>query len=292
MLKAYLFPAALLAGCFLTGILIYLYAPEKDTPRQADAAAAAPTTSDIKKEMTPDIMQFRENLIRDMRRTTQTKAVILRSKLTDNLPEGNASCLGRVTRQLPGEEWPVDALGKRLEPLATIYVPDFPGVPEPLRKMALITIFAPSEAWAENMEEKPQLGCVIRAYPTLEGLEPCDYVSEEVKTCLLTPEAVENDMPIYPGIGGGYEWWPKFRDAEALLDIDYREDVCDAVYETHKIGGYPSFLQDPPMFPAGFAFALQITCELDAGLLIGDCGNYYFYYNAEKNEWRVYADFG
>lgn len=291
MLKAYLFPAALLAGCFLTGILIYLYAPEKDTPRQADAAAA-PTTSDIKKEMTPDIMQFRENLIRDMRRTTQTKAVILRSKLTDNLPEGNASCLGRVTRQLPGEEWPVDAQGKRLEPLATIYVPDFPGVPEPLRKMVLITIFAPSEAWAENMEEKPQLGCVIRAYPTLEGLEPCDYVSEEVKTCLLTPEAVENDMPIYPGIGGGYEWWPKFRDAEALLDIDYREDVCDAVYETHKIGGYPSFLQDPPMFPAGFAFALQITCELDAGLLIGDCGNYYFYYNAEKNEWRVYADFG
>ena len=291
MLKAYLFPAALLAGCFLTGILIYLYAPEKDTPRQADAAAA-PTTSDIKKEMTPDIMQFRENLIRDMRRTTQTKAVILRSKLTDNLPEGNVSCLGRVTRQLPGEEWPVDAQGKRLEPLATIYVPDFPGVPEPLRKMALITIFAPSEAWAENMEEKPQLGCVIRAYPTLEGLEPCDYVSEEVKTCLLTPEAVENDMPIYPGIGGGYEWWPKFRDAEALLDIDYREDVCDAVYETHKIGGYPSFLQDPPMFPAGFAFALQITCELDAGLLIGDCGNYYFYYNAEKNEWRVYADFG
>ena len=291
MLKAYFFPAALLAGCFLTGILIYLYAPEKDTPRQADAAAA-PTTSDIKKEMTPDIMQFRENLIRDMRRTTQTKAVILRSKLTDNLPEGNASCLGRVTRQLPGEEWPVDAQGKRLEPLATIYVPDFPGVPEPLRKMALITIFAPSEAWAENMEEKPQLGCVIRAYPTLEGLEPCDYVSEEVKTCLLTPEAVENDMPIYPGIGGGYEWWPKFRDAEALLDIDYREDVCDAVYETHKIGGYPSFLQDPPMFPAGFAFALQITCELDAGLLIGDCGNYYFYYNAEKNEWRVYADFG
>ena len=51
MLKAYLFPAALLAGCFLTGILIYLYAPEKDTPRQADAAAAVPTTPDIKKEI-------------------------------------------------------------------------------------------------------------------------------------------------------------------------------------------------------------------------------------------------
>ncbi len=288
MLKANIFPAALLAGCFLTGILIYLFAPAGDTP-----SSAAPTTTPAsKKEMTPELIQFKKDLIRDMRRTTQTNAVILRSTLCDTLPEGHVSCLGRVTWQLPGEEWPVDAQGKRLEPLATIFVPDLLGVPEPLRKMALITIFAPTDAWAEDMNEKPQLGCVIRVYPTLEGLVPCSYVSEEVKTCLLTPEAVANDMPIYPGIGGGDEWWPEFRDMEELCDIDYREEVCEVVYDSHKIGGYPSFLQDPPKFPAGFAFSLQITYEPDAGLLIGDCGNYYFYYNAEKNEWRVYADFG
>lgn len=30
--------------------------------------------------------------------------------------------------------------------------------------------------------------------------------------------------------------------------------------------------------------------RLDAGLEIGDCGSYYFYYNPETNDWRVYSD--
>ena len=275
----------LLAGCMLTGILIYLFSPQSDTSTLNNIPP------NMKKEMYPDIIQFKENLISDMRRTTQTEAVVLRSKLADAMPKGYVSCLGRVTWQLPGEEWPVDAEGKRLDPLVTIFMPDLPGVPEPLRKMALVTIFAPADAWAADMNEEPQLGCVIRVYPSLEGLVPCHYVSEEVKTCILTPESVENDMPISPGIGGGYEWWPKFREAEELCGIDYRDEVCDAVYETHKIGGYPSFGQDPPKFPDGFVFVFQISHELEAGLVIGDCGRYYFYYNAEKNEWLVYADF-
>ncbi len=29
---------------------------------------------------------------------------------------------------------------------------------------------------------------------------------------------------------------------------------------------------------------------LDAGLEIGDCGSYYFYYTPEINDWRVYSD--
>ena len=29
---------------------------------------------------------------------------------------------------------------------------------------------------------------------------------------------------------------------------------------------------------------------LDAGLDIGDCWSYYFYYNPETNDWRVYSD--
>lgn len=29
---------------------------------------------------------------------------------------------------------------------------------------------------------------------------------------------------------------------------------------------------------------------LDSGLEIGDCGSYYFYYNPETNDWRVYSD--
>ncbi|MBQ5665968.1 MAG: hypothetical protein IIV41_08925, partial [Akkermansia sp.] len=122
--------------------------------RKAPAAGNAPAAT---LELQPQID--------DLRQALQKPAVILRSSLlTTEMPAGHVSCLGRVTWQQPGEEWPVDAAGNRLEPMATLFVPDLPGVPAELSKVALITIFANEDAWAENPEEKPQLGCVIRTY--------------------------------------------------------------------------------------------------------------------------------
>ena len=63
-----------------------------------------------------------------------------------------------------------------------------------------------------------------------------------------------------------------------------------AIYETHKIGGYPTFAQGAPEIPEGYDFVMQINYDDDAELYIGDCGSYYFYYNAEKNDWRAYAN--
>lgn len=142
----------------------------------------------------PDRAVPTEEEIAAIRRTFRRPAVILRSTLVTELPEGYVSCLGRVTWQLPGEEWPTDADGKRLEPLATLFVPDMPAVPAPLRKVALITIYAPFENDIDPAED-PMMGCVVRSYPSLEGLQACDAVSSEWKTCLLTPVSVENDMP-------------------------------------------------------------------------------------------------
>lgn len=254
-----------------------------------------------------------EQAIRAFRSKFPTQAVILRSTPAEEMPKGHVSCLGRVTWQLPGEGWPLDSDGKRLNPLATIFVPEAPGVPAPFANVALITIFAPEEAWSEAPEEKPQLGCVIRTYPTLEGLEPCQYVSTALKTCILTPEAVANDMPNWPDCGGDKESWDTIFALEKKYKIDYHEDICDAnymtlrkeqmpasfaaetdkrvVYETHKIGGYPTYVQgDPEIIPADYPFVMQINFDSDAELYIADCGSYYLYYNAEKNDWRVYAD--
>lgn len=239
-------------------------------------------------------------------------AVILRSAPVDRMTEGHVSCLGRVTWQLPDEEWPVDTEGKRLEPLATLFVPDAPGVPAALRDIALITIYAPEEGWAEDPEEKPQLGCVIRTYPTLEGLVPCNHESATLHTCILTPEAVDNDMPKWPDCGIDETTWDAILALEKKHGIDYNEDICDAhyetlqkasippsfaakpkkrvVYETHKFGGYPTYIQDSPEMPDDFPFVMQINFDSDAELYIGDVGSYYFYYNAETKEWRVYSD--
>ncbi len=253
-----------------------------------------------------------EATIAELREKMRKKAIVLRSSPVNELPEGYASCIGRVTWQLPGEEWPVDEEGNRLEPLATLFVPDLPGVPQALRHLALITIFAPEEGWAEDPEEKPRLGCVIRAYPTLEGLVPCDYVAASMKTCLLTPEAVANDMPKWPDCGGDEGLWNKILAMEEKYKIDYHKNICSAVYETHikedfpdhfstepgccavyethKIGGYPTYAQGNPEFLDDYPFVMQINFDFDAELEIGDCGSYYFYYNAEKNDWRVYSD--
>ena len=252
-----------------------------------------------------------EAAAREWRAKWRRDAVILRSTPATELPEGKVSCLGRVTWQLPGEEQPVDAEGKPLDPLATIFVSDLPGVPKALRKVALITVFASEEAWSEDPEEKPQLGCVIRTYSALDGLVPCNYVAASLKPCVLTPEPVTNDMPQWPDCGGEEAEWDAIRSLEKKCKLDYHEDICGAVYatyrkkefplafgaetdkcavyETHKIGGYPAYIQDPIEIPEDYPFVMQITSDFDAGLYIADCGIYYFYYNAEKNDWRVYA---
>lgn len=249
--------------------------------------------------------------IDDQRQSLQKPAVILRSTPAPGKPEGHVSCLGRVTWQLPGEECPVDADGNQLEPLATLFVPELSGVPAELRNVALITIFATEEGWAEAPEKKPQLGCVIRTYPTLEGLVPCDYASGIWKTCILTPEAVKHDMPQWPNCGGTDEEWDIIRELEKKHKIDYHKNICDAVYEsihkadfpqsfsaddsihavyeTHKFGGYPTYIQDNEE-PENYTYVMQITYDSDAGLEFADCGCYYFYYNAEKNDWRVLFD--
>lgn len=289
----------LLIAYFLTIVLAvsvcwYIY------NRKAPVSKTLPTDTT---ELQPQIDAIRQTL--------QKPAVVLRSTPVNEVPGGHVSCLGRVTWQLPGEEWPVDADGNRMEPLATLFVPDLPGVPAALSQVALITIFAHEEAWAETPEEKPQLGCVIRTYPTLEGLVPCNYVSGIWKTCVLSPEAVAHDMPFGRCSGGGDEMWDKIIELEEKHHIEYEENICDAAYSTnemeqipagvlsnhdqyaihenHKIGGYPTFIQDGSE-PEGYPFVLQITWDSEAGLDIGDAGIYYFFYNAEKNDWLVTSD--
>ena len=291
-------------------VLLGIYLYKQFTGEEAARAASVCCSKPEKKQLSRD--EKLAESIRELRGKLPKETVILRSSPAAEMPEGHVSCLGRVTWQLPGEGWPVDAEGQRLEPLATIFIPEAPGVPEALANVALITIFAAEEAWAEDMEEKPQLGCVIRTYSTLEGLEPCNYVSTTFKTCILSPEAVANDMPKWPDCGGDEATWDAIFNLEKKYQIDYHEDICDAVYETrikeefptsfaaqpdkravyetHKIGGYPTYAQDNPEMPKEYPFVLQINFDFDAALHIDDCGSYYLYYNAEKNDWRVYAD--
>lgn len=247
------------------------------------------------------------------RRLCSKPAVVLRSTSVNELPAGYVSCLGRVAWQLPGEEWPTDAEGKRLEPLATLFVPDLPAVPDALKKVALITIYAPFAEYIDP-DEDPRMGCVIRTYASLEGLRPCNAVSTHWKTCLLTPVSVVHDMPDFiidsDEKGEAQEAYAAF--FKKFGYDNYAAQVCNAhyetcatpdvaaadiansdlyaVFETHKFGGYPTYRQDTVERPDGYPYVMQIHSDVAAELNIGDVGSYYFYYNAEKNDWRVEMD--
>ncbi len=274
-------PALLAALCVLAAVLI-----TRSFSGETRANVASPRILNAAEE------NAKKEVIAELRRRLKKPAIVFRSKPATAPPVGYVSCLGCVTWQLPGETQPKDDEGNPLIPLATIFVPDSPIVPEPLKGTALITVFAPTDAWAWNPVGGPRLGCVIRAYPTLEGLVPCRYSAQNLTPCILTPRTVDNDMPCYPGLGGGDDVLPLLRSAVKQFGINYFDDVRETNYEQHKIGGYPAFCQDLPDFPPGFSFAFQISNDDTAGLSILDCGRYYFYYNPKTKSWFVCADGG
>lgn len=226
----------------------------------------------------------------ELHRQWNREAIIFRSQMDEPPPSGMQSWLGRVAWQSPGETRPTDAEGCPLEPLATLFIRDLPYIPAPLQGKELITIFAPQDAWSADPDEDSLLGCVIRSYDTTVGLEPCDYTASEFSPCVLIPGHATDDMPKWPSCGGSDELWEQVCELEISQNLDYQEHIFKPDYETHKLGGYPTFAQDAPEMPEGYDFVLQISTDFELGLNIGDCGSYYFFYNPAKGEWRVHMD--
>lgn len=226
----------------------------------------------------------------ELHRLWNREAIIFRSQNDEQPPSSMQSWLGRVAWQRPGETRPTDAEGCPLEPLATLFIRDLPYIPTPLKGKELITIFAPQDAWSADPDEDSMLGCVIRSYDTTDGLESCDYTASEFTPCILTPGHVSDDMPKWPSCGGSDELWEQVCELEISLNLDYQESIFKKDYETHKLGGYPTYAQDAPEIPKGYDFVLQLSSDFEQGLNIGDCGSYYFFYNPAKDEWRVHMD--
>lgn len=228
--------------------------------------------------------------VKEIRRKLCRKAIVLRSAPSKAPTQEHESSLGRVTRQLPGEAWPTDANGHKLLPLATLYLRELPALPVALKKVAVVSIYAPLNIAEQDEERDTRLGFVIRAYADTAGLEPCNHTAPPLTPCLLTPEPIKNDMPRDPNCGGTEELWDNIDETERALELDYREDIMEADYEVHKIGGYPTYTQEEPEIPGGYTFVLQLCTDTAAGLSIGDNGNYYFYYNSRKKDWLVHTD--
>ncbi len=61
---------------------------------------------------------------------------------------------------------------------------------------------------------------------------------------------------------------------------------------TFKTGGYATYCKSGiTILDAGYKFVMQISSDDKAKFNIIDSGLFFFYYNKDKNDWKVYCDF-
>jgi hypothetical protein len=200
------------------------------------------------------------------------------------------SWIGRVAWKLPHEDVPVDDTGDTFYPIATLFLKDLPFCPAALAGIELITIFMSKMVWELDSEDLSPRFC-IRCYQTLEGLIPCEYTSDLMKPFPLTPQLVENVFPSWDEGGMPSHLQAEILKMEEMDMAEYYDDICEETFSQHKIGGYPAFCQPGHWFGADYPFVMQISSDEKAGFNIVDAGNFYFYYNADKGNWKVYCDF-
>lgn len=198
------------------------------------------------------------------------------------------SWIGRICRKLPQETFPIDRNGKPMLPLMMLLTKGLPELPKEIKGTELITVFISEESLNDCEFEKGDF--CVRTYDSLEDLEPCDCESDIIKAFPLIPESVDNDYPDW------YSGEIPEDTCDAILrigreeDINYFDDIVENEYCLHKIGGYPSYIQSGYGF-TGYEFVFQIVSDEKAQLMVGDDGNLYFFYNREKDDWKLYCDF-
>lgn len=219
------------------------------------------------------------------------KATILKTggkKPTGNLLE---SWIGSVRWSLENESIPQDKSDKNMILLATIFIKELPYIPTELNGLDLLTIFMSLDVYDNLTEEDLSPWFVIRQYSSLDGLVQREWYADIVKPFPLFPQLVDNDFPTWDCGGISSDVEDEILALENDEGVDYFNDICEEMYGQHKLGGYPCFCQSGYWFGNGYEFVIQISSDEKAKFNIVDCGNFYFYYNVEKEDWKVYCDF-
>lgn len=206
-------------------------------------------------------------------------------KPTNQLGE---SWIGKVNWKKETEELPVDKDGNRMKPLATLFLHDVIGVIKSLADVYLCTVFISPDILDHRFNTEGYFA--VRLYRSSEELVSCDWINNEIKAFPLKPTVVENDYPVWDGGGIPDDIEDEIIRLEDEEDIEYFEDICEEIHSTHKIGGYPAYIQ-PGGWTDDYEFVFQISSDEKAGLNIVHGGSYYFFYNSENGIWDVQYDY-
>lgn len=229
--------------------------------------------------------------VEEIKKALKREAIIFHTGGFRPTNEISESWIGKVGWKLKNEEIPMDDNQQEMLPVATIFLPDSPACPSALSGIKLITIFVSNDLFKHLDSDDLSPWFVIRTYKSLDDLVPCCYISKAIKPFPLSAELVENDFPTWDNGGIPDDIDQEICTLEEQGDLDYFEDIYEENYHFHKIGGYPSFCQSGIWYGDDYPFVLQISSDFKADFNIIDSGNFYFYYNAEEQDWKVHCDF-
>jgi len=229
--------------------------------------------------------------IDDIKKQLKRQATIYKTEEIELTYTIGESCIGKVGWQKSNETQPIDSKGNLMTPLATLFLDSSNFIPEQISKYKLITIYMSEDVWDNVMERDLKNFFEIRTYDNLENLVKCDYISDKIKPFPLTVTEIDNDYPLWDEGGIPAHLFETIIEMENNDNISYFNDIFESNARTHKFGGYPSFCQSGYWFRNGYNYVMQISSDEKAKFNIVDNGNFYFYYNQEKNDWKIYCDF-
>ncbi len=184
------------------------------------------------------------------------------------------SWFGNVFLFREEEGIPTDADGGTLVPLLQLSLPGIPHVPEALSGIALLTIFIPEDPL--SMREAEGSNWHVREYASLEGLVRKEIAhTSSIRPFPIRFELVERD-------------YPQGLPEEGFDGLD--ADRYPSVY-AHKLGGWPTFCQEPVDFDEGVDFVLQIASDGKLAFTVAGSGQLLFTKERATGRWRVYSDF-
>ena len=204
------------------------------------------------------------------------------------------SWIGRVGFKLENETTPTDKDGNEMTPLAMFFLKDSPYIPTQLEGIELITVFMSQTIFDDFPEDIDALSSkfIIRTYSKLDNLIPCDLNTSIMTPFPLSPSLIENDFPVWDGDDIPLDIVDIICELEDEGEMDYHDDIVDEIYSEHKIGGYATYCQSGiSLTNDGYEFVMQISSDDKAKFNIIDGGLFFFYYNKDKNDWKVYCDF-
>ena len=229
--------------------------------------------------------------IDEIKNKLKKQATIYKTVLPGLASSTGESWIGKVAWQKPYETIPTDSKGNEMIPIATLFIDSSLYVPEDLSKVKLITIYMSEEIWDNMVNEDLSPYFEIRTYDNINDLVTCEYTSNKIKPLPLSVAKIDNDFPFWDDGGIPEDLFDTICEMEENNNINYFDDIFENNAATHKLGGYPSFCQSGYWFENGYDYVLQISSDTNAKFNIVDGGNFYFFYNPIKTDWKVYCDF-